>query len=154
MMKSYNCAKLYNLIRLSHKGSYSVDAALQMWRIESKLILSADLIGVRNPEEGKSSQTRTRVGIHWEEWILSMVTALKPPRSNIPNTTLNTLRVWKCERERPEQQKKHFWRLKTDWALHPHPRPPWWVSWQRAKKPVSALAMLTGKLLRVRKVFA
>ena len=64
MMKSNICAKLYNLIRLSHKGSYSVDAALQMWRIESKLILSADLIGVRNPEEGKSSQTRTRVGIH------------------------------------------------------------------------------------------
>ena len=51
MLESNVCAKLYNLIRFSQKGSYSVEAALQMWRIESSLILSADLIGVRNPED-------------------------------------------------------------------------------------------------------
>ena len=68
MLESNVCAKLYNLIRFSQKGSYSVDAALQMWRIENSLILSADLIGVRNPEEGKSSQSKSWVGIHLEEW--------------------------------------------------------------------------------------
>lgn len=54
-------AKLDYLIKLSQKGSYPVDAALQMWRIERSLILNADLIGVRNPEEEKSSQSRTRL---------------------------------------------------------------------------------------------
>ena len=51
MFKFIFCAKSDNLIRLSQKGSYSVVAALQMWRIESSLILNADLIGVRNPED-------------------------------------------------------------------------------------------------------
>ena len=61
MLKLDFCEKLDNLIKLSQKGSYSVVAALQMWRIESTLILIAELIGVENPEEEKSSQSRTRL---------------------------------------------------------------------------------------------
>ena len=73
MLKSNICAKLYNLIRLSQKGSYSADAALQMWRIESSLILSADLIGVTNPEDKNIANGKRE-----------MKTAQKPPRSNVP----------------------------------------------------------------------
>ena len=52
MSKLDFCAKLdINLNRLSQMGSNSRDAALQMWRIESNLTLSADLIGVENPEK-------------------------------------------------------------------------------------------------------
>ena len=42
---------------MSQRGSYSADAALQMWRIESTLIL----IGDENPREEKFSQSRTRL---------------------------------------------------------------------------------------------
>ena len=51
IMLEFSFPKLDYLIRLSQKGSYSVVAALQMWRIESSLIPSADLIGVKNPEK-------------------------------------------------------------------------------------------------------
>ena len=42
--------KIGNLIRLSQKGLYSAEAALQMLRIDSSLMLNAGFIGVDNPE--------------------------------------------------------------------------------------------------------